>query len=325
MLINAIINSPKQFEFDPEIGNAEKLPKAEKFIVAGMGGSHLAADLLKILKPELDLTVHCDYGLPPMSENDLRSSLIIASSYSGNTEETIDALNTVLKRALQGAAVSLNGELLKMARENNLPYIKLPDTDIQPRSAVGFSIVALLKLMGEEASLKELKKLSKTLDVEDTQERGKELAKTLKGYVPVIYSSRRNQPLAYNWKIRFNETAKVPAFVNVFPELNHNEMMGFDVVDATRPLSEKFHFVILQDPSDHPRIKLRMQVLAEVYGGLDLPVTVIELQGRSVWEKIFSSILVADWTAYYSGLEYETDIEGEESVEGFKKRLKELS
>lgn len=321
-ITQAIKNFPKQFEFEPDIVNAERLPKPDKFIIAGMGGSHLAADLLRIFKPGLDLTIHSNYGLPAIAE---KSNFLIASSYSGNTEETIDALKIALEKKMPAAAVSMGGELLKIAEKNKLPYIKLPDTGIQPRSAVGFSVMAILKLMGEDEALVELKKLAKTLDVESAQESGKKLAETLKGYVPVIYASTLNQPIAYNWKIRFNETGKIPAFVNVFPELNHNEMMGFDVIDATRPLSKNFHFVILKDPDDHPRIKLRMQVLEEVYKRLKLPVTVLELKGKNVWEKIFNSLLIADWAAYFSGEEYGTDVEGEESVEGFKKRLKELS
>lgn len=321
MILNAIKNFPKQFEFEPEIQNPERLTRAQKLIVAGMGGSHLGADVIRIFKPELNLTIHSNYGLPSDCE---KSALMIASSYSGNTEETIDALKTALNRKIPAAAVSIGGELLKIAEKNSLPYVKLPDTGIQPRSAIGFSTAAILKLMGEGKALNDLKNLSKTLDVEAARKEGKKLAKTLKGYVPIIYTSAINQPIAYNWKVRFNETGKIPAFINAFPEVNHNEMMGFDVTHATRPLSKNFHFIILKDAADHPRIKLRMRILEETYTRLKLPITTLELKGKNVWEKIFNSLMIADWAAYFSGEEYGTDVEGEESVEGFKKRLKEL-
>ena len=124
--------------------------------------------------------------------------------------------------------------------------------------------------------------------------------------------------LAHNWKIKFNETGKVPAFCNVFPELNHHEMTGFDVQDASRHLSEKFHFVFLKDDDDHPQVQKRMDITAKLYRDRNLPVEILMLQGQSRVEKMFSSLVLADWTAYHTGEGYGLETEQVPMVEEFK-------
>jgi glucose/mannose-6-phosphate isomerase len=127
----------------------------------------------------------------------------------------------------------------------------------------------------------------------------------MKNYVPVIYSSSSNLSIAYNWKIKINETGKTPAFYNIFPELNHNEMNSFDVKDSTKELSNKFYFIILKDVEDDSRILKRMDVLEKLYKDRGLQVQTIELTGKNVLHKIFSSIVFADWVAYHTALQYD--------------------
>ena len=259
----AIKNFSEQFSYQPEIQNKEKLLNYQWCILVGMGGSHLAADILKIYNPSVHMTIHEDYGLPYPAEM-LKNSLVIASSYSGNTEEVIDAYKKAKEQGIALAAVSVGGKLIEMAKEDGIPYIQLPDTGIQPRSALGFSLKALMALMKEDKGLEELNMIS-DINPEDFEEEGKSIAKSLQGKVPVIYSSEINKPIAYNWKIKFNETGKIPAFCNAFPELNHNEMTGFDVVDSTKKLSENMCFIFLRDELDNPRIKKRMQVMKKLF------------------------------------------------------------
>lgn len=318
-MYEAIKNFAKQFLWEPRIENAEGFALHKKFLVAGMGGSHLAADLLKIGKPDLDLVIHRDYGLPSRCEG----RLVIASSYSGNTEETLDAYDAAKRRGLPLAAVSIGGKLLERAAHDGIPYIQMPDTGIQPRSALGFSLKALLALMVEEAGLRETGKLAEILDPAVYEEEGKELAAKLKGYVPVIYTSRRNAAIGYNWKIKFNETGKIPAFVNVFPELNHNEMTGFDVADSTRPLSAGFFFLFLTDRSDHPKIVRRIETTRALYRDRGLRCAVLELveRGDNVFYKIFSSLVLVDWTAYFTAMGYGVEPEQVPMVEELKKRI----
>ncbi|TSC57159.1 MAG: glucose/mannose-6-phosphate isomerase [Parcubacteria group bacterium Greene0416_79] len=298
----AIRDFHKQFLFKPEVVNADKLPRAKKFVVGGMGGSHLSAGLLAVWKPELDIIIHRDYGLPAVG--DAHERLFIASSYSGNTEETLDFAKVAGKKRYDLAVVTVGGKLLAFAKAKNLPHVVLPDAKIQPRSALGFSLGALLALMRQTRLREELALLAQRLSPASLEGAGRELAKILQGRVPIVCSSARNAPVALNWKIKFNETGKIPAFFNVFPELNHSEMTGFDVIPATRALSERFHFVFLTDRGDNPRIVKRMALCKKLYKDRGLPVAEVPLEGHSVPEKIFRSLLVADWTAFHAARFY---------------------
>lgn len=317
---DALRNFPKQFLFEPKIENGLHFKQFDKFVVCGMGGSHLAADLLKVWEPKLDSVIYSDYELPPLNDKELQTRLIIISSYSGNTEEPIDVFHKALEKKLPLAAISAGGKVLEIAREYNVPYVQIPDTDIEPRLGLGFSIRGVMKLMGKEKLLEETKALVNELDVSLCQKEGEELAEILKNKIPVIYSSRRNCGIAYNWKIKFGETAKIPAFYNVVPELNHNEMNGFDVREKTRFLSKDFSFLFLEDSEDHPRIKLRMKVLKKLYEEKGLPILVKEFNGKSVWHKMFSSLLTADWASYTLARYYNVPTECV-LVEEFKKLL----
>ena len=126
---------------------------------------------------------------------------------------------------------------------------------------------------------------------------------------------------AYNWKIKFNESAKIPSFLNVFPELNHNEMTGFDVIGATKELSGKLVILLLKDANDHPRIQKRMEVLLRLYKERGIQVEVKEFVGENLQERIFSSLVLADWTAWYTAKEYGTEPEEVPMIEEFKKRI----
>ena len=322
-MYEAIKNFPAQFGFVPEIENKEKLGRYERFVVLGMGGSHLAADLIAGWKPELPLAVHSDYGLPHIADADAPKTLVIASSYSGNTEETIDGFEEAGRRGLARAAVSVGGRLRDLARASGTPFIQFPDTGIQPRSATGLSIRGLLALMREDTALSETHEIGAYLErgMDDLEKQGQALAEKIKGCVPVIYASSRNRAIAYNWKIKFNETGKIPAFWNVFPELNHNEMTGFDGIESTKGLSEKFFFIFLSDPDDHPKTQKRMVITAELYVARGLRTAAAPMPGRGFFERAFSSALTADWAAYYTAEAYGAESDAVPMVEEFKKRI----
>ena len=321
-MINAILNFPKQFGCVPKILNKQNFKRKKKFVVLGMGGSHLAADILLSYDPSLDITIHSDYGLPRINEKELVKTLVIASSYSGNTEEVISGLHEALEKNLNIIVVAVGGKLIEIAKEKKLPYIQLPDTGIQPRSALGYGIMALLKIMNVKEALREAKLLKKSLKPKELAAQGKALAEKLNGHVPVIYSSTRNRAIAYNWKIKLNETGKIPAFYNVIPELNHNEMTGFDVKDATKNLSDKFYFIFLRDSEDDERNGKRMEILKKLYEDRGLPVEILEMAGENRWQKIFAFLLLADWTAFYTAAQYGLEAEQVPMVEEFKKLIK---
>jgi len=323
MMENIIKNFPGQFDFEPVIENKEKLRSFSKIIVAGMGGSNLASELLKNYGNNYEIIIHRDYGLPSLNDSVLSQSLIIASSYSGNTEEVLDAFNLAISKSLNIAAISIGGRILKLAESSGAPYIRMPDTGVEPRLALGFSLRALMKLIGDEEGLKETKALSNLLDSDKSQKEGQFLAQSLEGYMPVIYSSLKNAAIACIWKIKFNETAKIPSFYNSFPELNHNEMTGFDINNATKDLSRNFKFIFLEDGEDGEKIKKRMTVTRKLFEDRGFAVLASELSGHSKWQKVFNSLLVADFASFYSAGFYGNEPEKVPMVEEFKNIIRE--
>ena len=321
----------EQFAYEPEIKNEDKLIRKDRVIIAGMGGSRLVGDILRMWKPDKEVIVHSDYNLPAISNERLKDSLVIANSYSGNTEETVDAALKAIGLGLSLAVVATGGKLIDIAKENNLPYVQVPADRLPARSDLGHDLMAILKIIGDADGLAEAS-LLRALDSEEPKDEGESLAQSLANKIPVIYTSERNMELGYVWKVIMNETAKVPAFCNRFPELNHNEIAGFENSD----LSKNFHFIFLHDVDDDRirgvghrpllgnsvgRIGLRMEKLDELYGKMDLPVTKLELKGESHIKKIFYSVVFAHWTAYNLAKNYKVDPEKTEIIEEFKKSL----
>ncbi len=321
MMSDAVKAFASQFSFKPVIINEKKLKKAEGFVICGMGGSNLSSSILKSWDPTLDIVIHKDYGLPALSKKDAKDKLFIFSSYSGNTEETIEGFKIALKQKYRMAVVTVGGELLKLAQKHGVPYVQVPNTGIQPRSTLGFNAMSLLALMKHDKGLREAKQMSKILIPTAFEVEGKKLAERLKNQVPVIYASTRNFSVAYNWKIKLNETGKIPAFYNIIPELNHNEMTGFDVKDSSKQLFEKFHFIFITDLKDHPRNRKRMEILRKLYEDRGLKVTILSLEGKNRFQAIFSSLLLADWTAVYIAEQYGLESEQVPMVEEFKKLI----
>ena len=322
---DTIRNFPKQFEWEAKIQNEDLLSnQIARHLVCGMGGSALAADLLRTIFwdsqiPKLE--IWRDYALPPGVD---KNTLVITSSYSGNTEETISSFEEAIKNNLSVAAITTDGKLLELAKEHGMPYIQIPDTGIQPRMATGYSIKALLKIIGDEESLKSISELSQLFDARSAEAAGEDIARSLKGKIPIIYSSNRNLSVAYNWKIKFNETGKIPAFANRFPELNHNEMTGFDRGQGLLPNLDLgiFHFVFLEDEIDNPQIQKRMEITKKLYKDRALQFSSFKLHGENIYHKIFQSLLVADWAAYHTAKNYGSDSEYVPMVEEFKKMIK---
>ncbi len=314
-----ILQFPSQFSYQPNINNREKLPvEVSAYIVGGMGGSHLSADLLKMVNKTLDIEIVSDYQF---SNSLSKETLFIASSFSGNTAEVIYLLNTVLENSIPVLIVSSDGNLIKTAIENKLPYIELPDKNLQPRMALGYSLRALMKAVGDENGLKDTSDLARGLNPEIWENQGKSLAEKMRGRIPVIYSSSKNRPLAYIWKIKFNENSKIPAFYNVFPELNHNELEGWGYDLPESFLKDVFYFIFIKDNTDYKENKKRMDLTGQILANRGLSVEFLNLKGDSVWEAVFNNIILSDWTSYYLSRMYRIDSEKVDFIEKFKKML----
>lgn len=310
----------EQFDWEPRVEHNESLRPHKHVIVCGMGGSHLGAWLMKKYGPVPEMTIHRDYGLPELPAAILEDAMVILSSYSGTTEEVLDAGREALAKGLPIAAVATGGKLIEFAREHALPHLVIPETGLEPRMAIGFAMLGIARLMGASELEQAVRKAGKRVAAAEGEADGKRIAALLRGKLPFVYASARNTPIAYIWKIKFNETAKIPAPINVFPELCHNELTGFDIVEATRDISSRMHGVFLTDESDHPRNKIRMQVAAAMLAERGIPIESIALQGEG-FEKAFRSALLADWVTMHLAREYGVPNPETPMVAEFKSRI----
>ncbi len=315
-----IYNFCNQISFSPEIENKERWGSYKKYVLCGMGGSHLQGNIFNSVFSDFPLFLHSDYGLPNISFDD---KAIIVASYSGNTKETIDSYENAIAKNIPVIAISKGGNLLKIAKEKSLPYIKIPQNNVQPRMGIGYSLKSLLKAINLKEAIKETEKTANNLEKrrEELREKGEKIASLIENKVPVIYGTQRNYALCLIWKINFNETSKIPSFHNIVPEMNHNEMTGFDIAPSTKHLSEKMIFINVKDEDDFPMNKKRMDVLKKVLEKRDFQVLEIEIKGTSRMEKVLSGFILSAWSAYYLAQGYGVDPEGVPMVEEFKKMI----
>lgn len=281
-------NFSEQLVWEPKIENGERLARGTRVFLCGMGGSRLAGDLARALLPLRDIAVHADFGVPAQAGTD---TLLVASSYSGSTEEALDSFGEAGRRNVPRAVIAAGGKLLELARKELVPTVEIPEKGLPPRLAVGYATRALLSLLHEKKTLGEIAAAS----IHDgVSEDGKMLAERLKNTVPLVYSSRRMGSLSYYWKVVLNETAKMFAFANVFPEAGHNEIEGFEDASGTR-----IACLALKDPGDGSRIEKRMELFGSLCEKRKIPFAAVSLEGVSVGERVFRSVILANWTAYH--------------------------
>lgn len=310
----------QQLRYEPQIINASYLNQDfNHVILCGMGGSHLAADILRELMPTMHIFVHHDYDLPKLPRVILEESLYVINSYSGNTEETLSSLRAALAKQLPVLIITTGGELERQAKTHSLPHILVPNTGIQPRTALGLQIKALLSVLGNQG----LSSLATSLCDKNTnndQVLGKYLADAIGSKTPLVYTSNNNSGLGYYWKITLNETAKIPAFCNTFPEINHNEFTSFDTGVAFDG-NKDYHIVFLKDDQDSQKIKDRMEITASMLAEKKITNSIVMLSGKSILEKRLSVCVLAMWTAWHMARETEAEAEQVPMVESFKHKL----
>ena len=289
-----------------------------------MGGSALPGEIMRMYLQNIGLLRNISiqhnrtYTLP---EEAHKNSLILIISYSGNTEETLAAYREAQRKKLPVVGIASGGKLEKLCKKNNTPFIIMP-TGYQPRMALGFFVAALATLTDAlritASATEELQRIVPSLVkyMPKYKTRGLSVAKSIGKNIPLIYSAHTYQPLAMIWKINFNENTKIQSFFNEFPELNHNEMVGFT------NLIGNYHFLILEDVQDDPRINKRMRLFAQLMRKKKIQTTVVTLIGNTFLEKVFSSLIISLWTSYFTAVKtYHLNPVPVDMVEEFKKRL----
>lgn len=309
MLRDALLDFKNQFLWEPIIENKDGLRTYGKIIACGMGGSRLAAGFLKTIRPDLNIKIWNDYGLPTIYEKD---SFVIITSYSGMTEEAIENFMAAREAGLQTAVITGGGDLLNLAKKYKCPYVQIMESS-HARMASGYMLKSLVSILGDSVTRDFLISSTQNLVPGELEPAGKEIAESIKG-IPVIYASRFNRYLAEYWKITLNETSKSPAFWNILPELAHNELAGITEKEGVT-------FILLDDADDHPRVQVKMRILENILKEKNIPVHSVTLNAGDRVLKVFNSFILATWTSLYLAKINNADPESSGAIENFKSRI----
>jgi glucose/mannose-6-phosphate isomerase len=316
-MMGYLYNLPQQFEksMDMEfsfINGYQK--KYRNILVSGMGGSAIGGDILKtysLKNGSLPVIVNRDYNIPGFIDE---NTLFFAVSYSGNTEETLSAYRQAKDKGAAIVCITSGGKLAELASQDGYAVMKIPGGFV-PRAATGYlfaPMALLLEQMGILKGVKEeiqetvqvLKKMRAKLnpDVDQPANQAKSIAKEIKNSIPVVWGAvGTSETAAMRWKGQINENAKSPAYYNVFPELNHNEIVGFEVPQEMLP---GLVYIILRDTNDNDRINKRIKVTKDIIKDKINTIIEVNSQGESFLARFYSLTYIGDYASVYLAMEY---------------------
>ena len=312
-----------------DTGDRLQVADIENVVYAGMGGSALAALIAKSWpRCRVPFEIVRQYHIPDYVSD---RTLFIASSYSGNTEETLSALSEAEGKGARIAVIASGGKLQELAAQKNYPFFLLPQAE-QPRYAVMANLRALVvildaaNLSSQSQASSELQKSAEFLKqavaawiptVPTAQNPAKKLAQELAGKSPAIYAGPLLSPAAYKWKINFNENAKNVAWWNELPEFDHNELIGW----SSHPVQKPYGIVELRSKLEHERVQKRFAVGERLLSGLRPAPNVVEVQGSTLLEQLLWAINFGDFVSIYLALLNKINPAPVDLVEKFKKSL----
>lgn len=318
-MYRVILDMPRQLNRAIHISQDITVPKPDKIFTCGMGGSGIAGDILKSYMWGSDIPVFVikDYVLPEYCG---RNSLVFILSYSGNTEETVSAYRSALRKGCKIVTISCGGILKELCLKNKTPFVEITELNIQPRSAIAFLFIPLVTILQNSGILKKGTDISTMIDTlmrTDLRDRARELATKLKDQIPLIYTSTRLAPVGIRWKNDFDEDSKEMAFNNVLPEMDHNEIVGFT------HLNGKYFAVFISDEDDIPGVRDRFKITKELISG-KVGFTEVKLTGKNFLTKVFTAIMLGDLVGYYLAIDYGIDPTPVKVIEDLKKKLQEV-
>ncbi len=336
-MLGTLEQFPRQVREAIKIGQAPVLLPAAKglkaVVVLGMGGSGISGDVVAALVSDslsVPVSTVKGYRLPRFVDE---STLVFAVSYSGNTEETLDCVEEALKRSAPIVAITSGGRLADIACERELPLFEVP-AGFQPRAALGYLFVpvlsaleriglvhGLLDELGAACGMLDERVLEYGADTPLDDNPAKRLATDLIGFLPVVYGS--DGPLAVaalRWKAQFNENSKVPAFYNRFPELNHNETVGWQHLED---IGSRCHLIVLREQDEHPRVARRIEITLDLIKDNVAHVTQVFARGSSQVERLLDLICYGDHTSVFLALALEQDPTPVARIEELKRLLAE--
>lgn len=270
--------------------------KPDALVVAGMGGSGMVGNLLQNLSHYVKLPVPVflwkDFGLPPQLPT--KRPLCLFISFSGSTQETISGFKRAreLKPKPKIAVVSGGGELGALARNFKIPLALFSKGTLVPRQANGLMFYGALGILKHIWPQIQAPDLSKKINPKKFERLGFKLAKKIGRKTILVYTSSANSHLGYHFKTRLNETGKTLAFSHTLPELNHNEITGFEL----KP--KNLITLYLADDADAPKIKSVFPITLKLIKKFGTPWALVKLTGKTALEKTMNAIVLADWVSY---------------------------
>lgn len=298
----------------------------ERVIIAGMGGSTSPVEILSdAFSAQLKAPVQAlrEYSLPTVDDK----TLVIVSSFSGNTEETLSVIDGLPHDATNVVVVAAKGRLVELAQERRYPFVHVPTAGepagFQPRSAVGYFVTFFARILATTGVMadasRELREAAAFLRSASIRADAEDTALWLRPRIPVVYTDEIHvMSIGRVVKIKFNENSKRPSFFNALPEANHNEMIGY-----TQPLGE-FGILYMHDPASHPRVLSRFEVMRDVFrdeGISNVEFWKWDIPGETKIQKIFAGLAFGDWCSYTLALLDGCDPTPVPLVETFKTAL----
>jgi glucose/mannose-6-phosphate isomerase len=309
----------------------EEYQQIKKIVILGMGGSAIGGDLiagLAVNESAVQITVCRDYILPRYVDKD---TLVIASSYSGMTEETLSAFEQACKTPAKKLAITTGGKLKSLCESRSIPVFTFGYKS-SPRAALPYSFFLLLGLLQNlkvfqdkavevAAAIKDLHATASKINekVPSKSNTAKALASRLNGRLPVIYGAGITGPAAQRWKTQINENSKTMAFYEVFSELNHNAIMGYQLPE---PVKQSM-VVMLDSELLHERIRLRYEITQKLLEQAGIPYQVIKTEGNTALSQMMGLVFVGDYVSYYLAMLNGVDPTHIRSIDFLKNSLAE--
>lgn len=331
-MLDRIKELPQQIRDAWKIAQAASLPPhfgdVRNITVLGMGGSAIGGEFagaLLVDELKVPLAVHRDYGLPAYVGRD---SLVIASSFSGNTEETLSALEEARKRGARIIGITTGGRVAELAKTYGFPLITF-EYRAQPRAALGYSLTMVLGVLTKlgfvkdvgpqiEQALVDLAKLEERVHEGATTNDAKKLATLLQGKIPVAFGAGVMSVMARRVKDQWNENAKNWAAFDVMSELNHNAVVGFPHPAVAR---DALVVLLLRSARDNARHQIRFEVTRELLDRASIAHTTLEFPGSSMLSEILQMVLFTDYVSFYVALLNGADPSPVQSIDYLKERL----
>ncbi len=340
-MFRKVVEFPEQLRKGWEIAESTRadidLSQIRHIVFSGMGGSAISGDMIRSIHSEAlsaPIIVNRGYRIPEFVNSE---TFFIASSYSGNTEETLSATEQAVEKGARIICITSGGQLEQIARKNNYPRFQLIP-GYPPRAALGFSLGVLLQIFHRigigELSRQAIEKAASMItekgriwsDIGHQENLPLYTAKQLFGKVPLIYASvSRFEFVGYRWKTQLNENSKVHAFFQPFPEMNHNEIVGWEKIASTEKILSRLVPIVLSDSEDHPQILKRMEIFKKIMKEDKNDIIEIAGKGDTFFERMVYLINFGDWVSYYLAIFNQVDPTKISKIDLFKKLLAEKS